>query len=302
MAKKYTPAIFQPTVRPDWGGTLSYLSDTEKSEILTALVKFPSVECNSRFWLETIKPDLDLQLSKFLNSNAVKSRGAMNRWGKISIPYPNHMDTISIPNDNHMDKISNTYGIDTEREREKEKEQESKSINFDTIFQAGGQLWELPSQFRKLALTKYTESEIRAFETTHSCHENPVDVCLNDIKHEPKTKKKHVEVTDYGEYEYLHSQMDKWIDYKKSRGERYKTEQSLIVCAKKLHELSGGSASVADQIIEQSIANNWAGLFALKQSNNQPQKKNWSNYVGEGSFLRDAKDDPFLEDIFNKKD
>lgn len=62
-------------------------------------------------------------------------------------------------------------------------------IDFDTPFQAGGQFWVLPPQFRRLALTKYTESEIREFEMTHSCHENPEQVCLNDIKHKPKPKK-----------------------------------------------------------------------------------------------------------------
>lgn len=60
-------------------------------------------------------------------------------------------------------------------------------VNFDTPFQAGGQLWELPPQFRKLALTKYTEEEVREFEMTHSCHEEPFTLCLNDIKHKPKT-------------------------------------------------------------------------------------------------------------------
>lgn len=69
----------------------------------------------------------------------------------------------------------------------KEKEPVSK-IDFDTTFQAGGQLWTLPPDFRKLALTKYTESEIREFEKAHSCHESLEDVCLNDIKHEPKPK------------------------------------------------------------------------------------------------------------------
>lgn len=79
----------------------------------------------------------------------------------------------------------------------KEKEPVSK-IDFDTTFKAGGQLWALPPNFRKLALTRYTESEIRAFEITHSCHESLEDVCLNDIKHEePKPKKP--EKKAYGE-------------------------------------------------------------------------------------------------------
>jgi hypothetical protein len=110
---KYTPATFQPTVRPDWAGILSYLSDKEKSEILTALFKYPSEvseKCESAFWKETIKPDLDLQYQVFTESCKAKSRGVRNRWGKISISDVEDKDKISI-----------RYGIDTEREREREK-------------------------------------------------------------------------------------------------------------------------------------------------------------------------------------
>ena len=51
----------------------------------------------------------------------------------------------------------------------------------------------------------------------------------------------------------------------------------------------------------------WKAAVRTWEKNNfnhqqQPQKKNWSNYTGEGSFLKDAKDDPFLADIYNKKD
>lgn len=113
---KYTPATFQPTVRPDWAGILSYLSDKEKSEILTALFKYPSEiseQCQSAFWEETIKPDLDLQYQAFTESCKAKSRGVRNRWGKISITDVEDMNKTSI-----------RYGIDTEREREEKSEEE----------------------------------------------------------------------------------------------------------------------------------------------------------------------------------
>ena len=118
---KYTPATFQPTVRPDWAGILSYLSDKEKIEILTALFKYPSEiseKCQSAFWKEVIKPDLDLQYQAFTESCKAKSRGVRNRWGKISITDVEDMNKTSI-----------IYGIDTEREREGE--DESKKENED---------------------------------------------------------------------------------------------------------------------------------------------------------------------------
>ena len=83
--RNYKPATFQPTIRQDWAGILNYISDKEKAEILTAIFKYPTIECNSSFWKETIKPDLDLQYETFKSSCEAKSRGVRNRWGKISI-------------------------------------------------------------------------------------------------------------------------------------------------------------------------------------------------------------------------
>lgn len=263
-------ATFQPTVRPDWAGAMDYMSETEQSKIFQAILMFPSIDLpESAYWNKTIKPDLQNQYENFTSVCEKKAIGVRKRWenAKSIDKYTHVIDMNTNLQDKNSDEQDMLYIV---KDKDKNKDKDNKGgvgeIDFDTIFQAGGQLWTLPPNFRKLALTKYTESEIRAFEMTHSCHENPENVCLNDIKHEPKPKRKIVEVTNYGQYEYLHPQMDKWLNYKKSRGERYKTEQSLMVCAKKLHELSGGNALTADAIVEQSIASNYAGLFPLKQN------------------------------------
>lgn len=114
-----------------------------------------------------------------------------------------------------------------------------------------------------------------------------------------KTKKprKKVELSDYGEYEYLRQQMDRWIEYKKSRNDTYKSAQSIMVCLKRLHEYCGGNISVAEKIIDQSIGNNWKGLFPLKQQPQKAKSISSPDYVGEGSFLRRAEDDPFCADL-----
>lgn len=120
MARKYKPATFQPTIRPDWGGVLSYIPDDEKINILEALIKYPSIECTSKFWIETIKPDLDLQYEEFTRQCAAKSRGVRNRWGKTSI--------TTLKDEN---KTSTTGVIVSERERigieERIKEQKQKN-------------------------------------------------------------------------------------------------------------------------------------------------------------------------------
>lgn len=80
--RKYKPATFQPTVRPDWAGVLSYLSDKEKGEVLEAILKYPSFETDSYFFNETVKPDLDMQFSEFVRICQAKQRGINNRWQK----------------------------------------------------------------------------------------------------------------------------------------------------------------------------------------------------------------------------
>jgi hypothetical protein len=55
-----------------------------------------------------------------------------------------------------------------------------------------------------------------------------------------------------------------WLDYKYQRKEMYKTQKSLEACYKMLKKLSYGDTEIAEAIIEQSMASNWAGLFTLK--------------------------------------
>ena len=57
----------------------------------------------------------------------------------------------------------------------------------------------------------------------------------------------------------------KWLNYKKERKESYKSKESQKECYNKLLTLSGNDPAVAMAIVNQSMANNWAGLFELKQ-------------------------------------
>jgi hypothetical protein len=59
---------------------------------------------------------------------------------------------------------------------------------------------------------------------------------------------------------------EKWMNYKKDRKESYKSTQSQKMFYNKMLALSNNSPEIAMQIIEQSMANNWAGIFELKQN------------------------------------
>jgi hypothetical protein len=62
-----------------------------------------------------------------------------------------------------------------------------------------------------------------------------------------------------------------WMDYKKSRNEKYKNQKSVEACYRNLLRLSSGNPDTARQIIDQATGNNWAGLFPLKRDNTTQQ-------------------------------
>jgi len=104
MPKKYTPATFQPTIRPSWAGILTYISDKEKADILEAIIKFPQeTSIESKFWDETIKPDLEEQYEKFIRVCDQRGRGAKTYWGE-------HKDNISLPYGEHKDNLLKGQG------------------------------------------------------------------------------------------------------------------------------------------------------------------------------------------------
>jgi hypothetical protein len=82
-------------------------------------------------------------------------------------------------------------------------------------------------------------------------------------------KKQLFEVGEYGFFEPI---VDSWVSYKKSKGQSYKTKQTLDVFVKRLIEISGGDYGTAEGIVNQSIGNNWAGIFELKNGGSQRSK------------------------------
>lgn len=75
------------------------------------------------------------------------------------------------------------------------------------------------------------------------------------------------------------SLIGQWMYYKYASGNPYKTQASVNLMVKQLNDLSRGDIDTARKIIEQSMANNWAGLFALKD---QPPATD--NYKGDSTL------------------
>lgn len=61
--------------------------------------------------------------------------------------------------------------------------------------------------------------------------------------------------------------VDTWLAYKKEKGQSYKPT-GFKTFYKKLCEFSGNNPQVATAIIEQSMQNNYAGIFQLRNNNN----------------------------------
>lgn len=57
--------------------------------------------------------------------------------------------------------------------------------------------------------------------------------------------------------------IERWVKYKQERKQAY-TQSGIEACYHKLLELSNTNPNIAMAVVEQSIANNWAGLFELK--------------------------------------
>ncbi len=62
-----------------------------------------------------------------------------------------------------------------------------------------------------------------------------------------------------------------WLEYKRGRNQGYKSELSVRKFLTMLRNLSRGDPETARQIIDKSIANNWAGIFELKDTGSGPR-------------------------------
>ena len=95
-----------------------------------------------------------------------------------------------------------------------------------------------------------------------------------EIEIEEEIKRKKIIKKDFFETIFESFELDnrwkgiiqKWIKYKTERGQSYK-ETGLEGFIKKLLQLSKNDIKTAKQIIDNSIANNWAGIFEIKNNN-----------------------------------
>nr|DAK95723.1 MAG TPA: replication protein O [Bacteriophage sp.] len=83
----------------------------------------------------------------------------------------------------------------------------------------------------------------------------------------------------------------KWSAYckmRKAKGKNaeIKTQGTLESILKNLLKLSGGNTATASEILEQSIANTWTGLFELKSKNQQVTTARHDEFADNGTWAQ----------------
>ena len=71
----------------------------------------------------------------------------------------------------------------------------------------------------------------------------------------------------YFEDENMNNAILKWLAFKREKKQSYKPK-GLEMLKKKLFTLSNGNGKIAMQIVEQSMMNNYSGLFPIRDTNN----------------------------------
>lgn len=71
----------------------------------------------------------------------------------------------------------------------------------------------------------------------------------------------------------------KWLNYKRERREKYKGQSSLEAAYKRLIDCCHGDSAKAAVVVENSMANNWAGLFELNESGQQGKSHRPGDYT-----------------------
>lgn len=101
-------------------------------------------------------------------------------------------------------------------------------------------------------------------------YEKTLGACETKTKQKQNKEKAKVTKKNSFDYSFIEPQFRKpfeeWLKYKRSKNQMFKRQCDLELCYKKLKKFSDGNAEKATLIIEQSMTNNWSGLFELKTS------------------------------------
>lgn len=181
---------------------------------------------------------------QFKDEKSRKSReSALKRWGKSV-------------------RIANAMRTQCERNASKEKEIKDNISSNESILSSSLQ----SKDFREIPPLSPLKGETEQPEIGPSSDTNP------ERKEKVARKRKELDLS-FVEPSFQPIMAD-WLAYKSERGQTYR-QKGVEGCYSHLKNLSGNDLDVARKIVEQSIANNYAGLFALKTRNHGSPERNY---------------------------
>lgn len=147
---------------------------------------------------------------------------------------------------------------------------------------------------RKLRIKNFLFHELKNFNSTdkkvlkdNNIYKNNNNNTLTSINNTPlPPKDKFYEKYGVSEEE-LSEPMKLWLNYKAEKKKSY-TKTGFVACLEKLNKLSGGDEDLAMEIVKQSLANNWDGLFPLKNTQSYGKSKNQQIIEKNFEFLEKA--------------
>ena len=133
--------------------------------------------------------------------------------------------------------------------------------------QANRTKWESGSKAKRKQNISKTEARPKQKASKSEANVDvDVDVDVDENVDVNVNAKGKYDLSGYGQMAYL---VQRWLDYKKSIKDSYKSQESLDMFVKKLINYSSGNAQLAEEIIETSMANQWKGIFEPKNKKNE---------------------------------
>ena len=117
------------------------------------------------------------------------------------------------------------------------------------------------------ATNKYTYITICNYDSYQDLHQTKAKTNAKQTPNKPYTTKEGIKESIIKEKEISDDFKNifiKWLEYKFDRKESYVSKESLMQCYFSLLKLSDNNSTIAEEIVNQSMAMNWAGLFELK--------------------------------------
>lgn len=271
------------TIDTDWFAFIQDLPKDEQYEVLCGIVGFPA-PCNakSNAW-KKINELLQLQEEKKRIAKMKMAQKKREYWAKKKnaeyvaeqpapdpIPEPAPVPVEVVTEEKNIPEVENPFLNLTENPEiiQALKNPESELC----LFLSTGQGYDD-------ALTK----DERAFV-------DRVDVrshCLWCKTPEPKPKKG-INLDFCSTIEEI-DLCKEWLDYKANRRETYKDKKSVQLWLNKLRKFGNNDPVKMRAIIEQSMANNWAGIFELKADPTPNRNRTKSDIATEKTFAAYAK-------------